>query len=147
MKTTITQKAFLANGKNKARLIDTLGTELQRVGVLVKQDPAAADLLIVSTALTLAQTERKPVIVVGTDIDLLVMSIYQSPSDMDIHMLCHRNHLQLYNIDELQSAVGDMKRHLMFVHAISGCDTVTAPCMKGIKRALELLSSYGEHFH
>ena len=41
-------------------------------------------------------------------------------------MLCHRNPLQLYNIDELQAAVGDMKQHLMFVHAISGCDTVSA---------------------
>ena len=38
MKTTTTQKAFLANSKTKARLIDKLTTELQRAGVLVKQD-------------------------------------------------------------------------------------------------------------
>ena len=145
MKTTITQKAFLANSKDKARLIDKLRTELQRAGVLVKQDPADADLLIVSTALTLAQTERKPV--VDTDTNLLVMLIFQSSSDMGIHMLCHRNPLPLYNIDELQSTVGDMKLLcLMFVHAISGCDTVSAPYMKGKKRALELLRSYGAHF-
>ena len=111
----------------------------------MKQDPADADILIVSTALTLAKTERRPVVVVGTDIDLLVMLISQSSSDMGIHMLCHRNPLQLYNIDELQSTFGDMKQHLMFVHAISGCDTVSAPYMKGKKRALELLS--GAHFH
>ena len=72
MKTTTTQKAFLADGKNKARLIDKLSTELQRAGVLVKQDPADADHRIVSSTLTLAQTERKPVVVAGTDIDLLV---------------------------------------------------------------------------
>ena len=42
-------------------------------------------------------------------------------------MLRHRNRLQLYNIDELQLYVGDMKQHLMFVQAISGCDTVSAP--------------------
>ena len=89
MKTTITQKAVIANSKKKARLIDKLTTELQRAGVLVKQDPADADLLIVSTALTLAQTERKPVVVVVTDIDLLVMLISQSSSDMGIHVLCH----------------------------------------------------------
>ena len=35
--TTTTQKYLLANSKNKARLIDNLTTELQRVGVLVKQ--------------------------------------------------------------------------------------------------------------
>ena len=81
--------AFIANSKNKARLIDKLTTELQGAGVLVKQDQADADHIIVSTALTLAQTERKPVIVVGTYTDLLVMFISQSSSDMDIHMLCH----------------------------------------------------------
>ena len=132
---------------NKARLIDKLRTELQHAGVIVKQDPADADLLIVSTALTLAQTERKPVVVVATDTELLVMLISQSFSDTDIHMWCHRNSLQLYNIDELQSTVVDMKQHLMFVYAISGCDTVSAPYMKGKKRAFELLRSYGEHFH
>ena len=125
MKTTTTQKASLANSKNKARLIDKLTTELQRVRVLVKQDHADADHLIVYTALTtLAQTKRKPVVVVGTDTDLVVMFISQSSSNMDIHVLCHRNPLQLYNIGELQSNVGDMKQHLMFIHAISGCDTV-----------------------
>ena len=129
MKTTTTQKTFLANSKNEARLIDKLTTELRRAGVLVKQDPVDADHLIVSTALTLAQTERKPVFVVGTDTDLLVMLISRSSSDTDIHMLCHRNILQLYNTDELQLYVGDMKQHLMFVHAISGCDTVSVPCI------------------
>ena len=56
-------------------------------------------------------------------------------------MLCHGNPLQLYNIWELQSAVGDMKQHLMFVHAVSGCDTVQVFDMKGQKRALEVLPS------
>ena len=103
MKTTTTQKTSLVNSKNKARLIDKLTTYLRRAGVLVKQDPADDDHLIVSTTLTLAQTERKPVFVVDTDTDLLVMLIYRSSSewDTDIHMLCHRKLLQLYNIDEL----------------------------------------------
>ena len=95
MKTTTTQKAFLTNSKNKARLIVKLTTELQHAGVIVKQDAADADHLIVSTALTLAQTERKPVVVVGTDTDVLVILISQSSSDMDIHTLCHKNPLQL----------------------------------------------------
>ena len=44
-KTTTTQKAFLANSKNKARLNDKLTTELHGAIVLVKQAPAdGADL-------------------------------------------------------------------------------------------------------
>ena len=38
MKTTTIQKYVLANNKNTAKLIDKLTTELQRAGVLVKQD-------------------------------------------------------------------------------------------------------------
>ena len=79
MKTTTTQKTFLANSKNKARLIDKLTKELRRAGVLVKLDPVDADHLIVSTEMT-------PVFVVGTDTDLLVMLISRSSSDSDIHM-------------------------------------------------------------
>ena len=66
---------------------------------------------------------------------------------MDIHLLCRRNPLQLYSISELQPDVGDIKQHFMFVHAISGCDTVSAPCMKGKWKALEVLRSYGDLEH
>ena len=59
-------------------------------------------------------------------------------------MLCHRNPLQLYNIDELQLDVADMKQHLMFVHAIGWCDTVSAPFMIGKMKPLEVLHSYSE---
>ena len=66
---------------------------------------------------------------------------------MDIHLLCRRNPLQLYSFSELQSDVGDVKQHLMFVHAISGCDTVSAPYMKGKRKALEVIRSYGDLNH
>ena len=59
-------------------------------------------------------------------------------------MLCHRNLLQLYNIDEKQLYVGYMKQHLMFVHEISGCDTISAPYMKGKTIALVVLRRYGD---
>ena len=68
---------------------------------------------------------------------------------MDIHLLCRRNPLQLYCISELQSDFGDIKQHLMFMQcdAISGCDTVSAPCMKRQRKALEMLRSYGDLDH
>ena len=119
-------------------------TELQHAGLIVKQDPTDIDHSIVSTALTLAQTERKPVVVVGTDTDLLVILIFQSSSDIwtsiccAIEILCSCTPLVNYN-----KAVGDMKQHLMFLDAISGCDTVSATYMKGKKRAREVLRSYG----
>ena len=57
------------------------------MGILCVRDLADGDHLIVSMALTSAQTERKLVVVVGTDTDLLVIQISQSSSDkiIDIH--------------------------------------------------------------
>ena len=52
--------------------------------ILCVRDLANGDNLIVSTALTSAQTERRFVVIVGTDIDLLVILISQSPSDICI---------------------------------------------------------------
>ena len=40
--------------------------------------------------------------------------------------------------------VGDMKQHLMFVHAISGCDTISFQYMKGKNIAIEVLRSFSD---
>ena len=72
MKTTTTQKYFLANDNRAA-------------ACWCARDAGSSDHLIASTTLTLAQAERKPVFVVGTDTDLLVMLKYRSSTDMDIH--------------------------------------------------------------
>ena len=52
--------------------------------ILCVRDLANGDHLIVSTALTSAQTERKLVVIVGIDTDLLVILISQSPSEICI---------------------------------------------------------------
>ena len=52
--------------------------------ILCVRDVANGDHLIVSTALTSAQTERKLVVIVGIDTDLLVILISQSSSEICI---------------------------------------------------------------
>ena len=52
--------------------------------ILCVRDLANGDHLIVSTALTSAQTERKLVVIVGIDTDLLVILISQSSSEICI---------------------------------------------------------------
>ena len=75
MPTTTTQAAFLANSNYKKRLIQMLCEKILLSGIHVKQADADADTLIISTALTIAESENLPVIVVGTDTDLLVMLV------------------------------------------------------------------------
>ena len=90
MQTTTSQTAFLANSHNKSRLIVMLNGLLNDVDVQTSQSPAHADTLIVSTALSVAESP-KTVIVVGTDTDLLVMLVHLSAPNMDLHMICSRN--------------------------------------------------------
>ena len=58
MPTTTTQTAFLANSKNKQRLIEMVSEKMRMAGIRVIQAEADADTLIVSTALTVAEKER-----------------------------------------------------------------------------------------
>lgn len=147
MKTTTSKKAFLGNGRNKDRLIQKLKEKFEAVGIIVKQSVADADWLIASTAMITstaidgAPTQNSPVVVVGTDTDLLVMMVAQATPNMNLHMLCGRNPLHVYCIREIQEACSSIKQHLMFVHAITGCDTVSAIYNQGKKRALQLFDS------
>ncbi|KAG0710803.1 hypothetical protein GWK47_022052 [Chionoecetes opilio] len=101
MQTTTSQAAFLANGPNKERLIQMLSDIMHQSGILVKQVMADADALIVSIALSLADS-GKPVVVVGTDTDILVMLVAQATTNMDVYMLCRKNPTTLYRVRDIQ---------------------------------------------
>ena len=122
MKVTTRKKTFLGNATNKDRLIKKLMLKFEAKGMCVKQSTGDADWLIVSTAMDTAEAENAPVVVVGTDTDLLVMLVAQATAEMDLHMLFGRNPLQVYSIGEIQAAFENIKKHLMFAHAITGCD-------------------------
>lgn len=73
MPITIWQDRFLANGKNKAWLIEALKVELEQAGIQVKIAAADADTMIVHTSIVLSH--NKDVAVVGTDTDLPILLI------------------------------------------------------------------------
>lgn len=139
MPTTTTQAALLANSNNKKRLIQTLREQMLMAGIHVKQAEADADTLIVSTALTTAESEELPAIVVGTDTDLLVMLVAQATPSTAMYMLCRSSPTTLYNIHEFQHAIGDTTKHLMFLHAVTGCDTVSAIYRQGKRKAFNII--------
>ena len=138
MPTTTSQAAFLANGYNKERVMQMLSAIMSQSGILTKQAKANADAMIVLTALTLAES-GKPVIAVGTDTDILVMLVARATTNMDVHMLCRKNPPKLYRIRDIQDNIGDTSFYLMVLHAITGCDTVSAPFRQGKRKAFNLL--------
>ena len=144
MQTTTTQAAFLANNHNKERLIEMLSGLLNQAGIQVKQAQADADALIVSTALSLA-APGKPVVVVGTDTDLLVMLVTLATTNMDLYMLCCKNPTTLYRVHDIQASIGDTSKYLMVLHAITGCDTVSALYRQGKRKAFNLVHNNKEY--
>ncbi len=139
MKTMTSQTSFLANGSNKTRLIEMLTDELRHSNITVKQAEADADSLIISTALSVSQSLSKPVVVIGTDTDLLVMLVSQATPLTRMHMMFKRNPLCVYDITDIQHSIGGARKHLMAVHAITGCDTVSALFGQGKRKAFKLV--------
>ena len=115
------QADFLGNVKNKGRPIKLLTYHLMNAGIDVQQARSDADSMIISSALNVSD---KPTVIVGTDTDLLVALIARAPKDSQMYMLRpSSNNTTAFDIKSLQSAVGECKDSLLFLHAVTGCDT------------------------
>ena len=114
-------------------------------GILVKQADADADRLIVSTALAVADAEQTSVTVVGTDTDLLVMLVARASNSTDVYMLCRSNPVTVFSIREIQHAIGGTKNYLMALHAVTGCDTVSAIYRQGKSKSFKMVQKKSEY--
>ena len=126
---TMKKKAFLTNPKNKQRFLYFIGTELKKAGVEVQHSAGDADYNIVSTACTMAK--RRSVVVVGDDTDLLVLHLHHlSPRH---HVIFLQTASKILNIQILQDHLAsDLTVLLLFLHAVTGCDTTSRLCGKVI---------------
>ena len=118
------KKSFLANPKNKQKFIDLLGSEMvKEKGIQVRHSIGDADYDIVVSACTIAMT--RPVVVVGDDTDLLILLQHHfTPTDHETIYL--QTSTQLIDISILQKTLDpDLGHALLFIHALSGCDTTS----------------------
>lgn len=135
-----TQEKFLSNDKNKARLIDILKKALQDSGVVVQQAPADADSFIVGTAIQEASNHDE-VTIIGEDIDLLVILtalgyhlnnvFFKKPGR-------GRTPEQLYSPASFKYEES-VAKHILFLHACSGCDTTSSIFNVGKLKFIETL--------
>ena len=136
MTVTCNQQSFLGNHRNKARLIFTLTDAFSDYGITCKQSQADADFLICNTAIKLAKGSDQQVILVGKDTDLLVMLIDRSCQN--IYMQYTSN--LVYSIESIRNSLPlGVRDNLLAVHAITGCDTVSAIYSVEKKSALKIL--------
>jgi hypothetical protein len=92
-----------------------------------------------------AESEELPVVVVGTDTDLLVMLVARATTTTDMYKLCRSNPVTVFHIHEIQHAIGDTINHLMFLHAVTGCDTVSAIYRQGKRKAFNMVHKKREY--
>lgn len=121
----VTQTPFLSNMQNKSRFINMLSTFLVDKGFIIKQANDDADTSIVNEAISRAI--NRTVIVVGQDIDLLVLLIALTPVENQIIFWKQgtgNTDKIMYSIQDIQK-LNDMKKSILFLHAISGFDTVS----------------------
>ena len=139
--TTASQADFLANRRNKARLIEMLAGWFQAAQIQVRQAQNDADTLIIRTALEI-ELSGKSVVVVGSDTDLLAMLIARTRQDGRVLMLhpgTSKSPAKLYDVPKIQGEIRDMKNALLFAHAVTGGDKTSAIYGKGKKKAYKLL--------
>ncbi len=120
---------FLANKTNKQLFINLLSESLAQAASVISHAQQDADLLIVKT--TVQSAEVNYTILVRDDTNLLILLIYHANlqakqifSAPEIKPNSKTN--RVWNIKQLQHDLGEyVCDHILFIHAILGCDTVS----------------------
>ena len=131
-----TQEKIFSNTNNKVQLIKMLSQYLKDDGNKVINCSGDADSTICHTALDLATTGEKEVVLIVDDTDIFVMFVYHWKSEMKNIRFFQQKILRGWNITSLFPRLDKVKDHILFVHAMTGCDATSAPYGKGKKSFL-----------
>lgn len=82
---TIHQTKFLPNVSNKFKFVDLLTKYLQEHGITTKTADEDADVLIVDTAIQLNCEVNESIVVIGNDVDLLILLVAKCPDEKSIY--------------------------------------------------------------
>ncbi len=134
---------FMSRDANKQRLIQMITAELRRSGCDVINAPGDADVDIVKAAVEASLVH--PTTLIGEDTDLLVLLLYYAQGDSkDLYFRSDKTKadgsFKVYDIKHLQEILGhDVCLQLMFIHAMTGCDTTSRIFTVGKKAAFQKL--------
>lgn len=140
MSITLKKDNFLSNPKNKQRFLMMLSQALQNAGCVTYHSDGDADLLIVKTAVESART--KTTVLVGDDTDLLVLLCYHASEDgCDLYFRpepkANARGARVWHMKKVKDQLGrEVCRNLLFLHAMTGCDTTSR--LYGVGKATAL---------
>ena len=131
-----TREKFLSNSNNKVQLIKMLSQYLKDDGNEFFNCSGDADSTICHTARDLATTVEKEVVLIADDIYFYRAYLSLEVRNEKYHILQTKNAQKLEYCILIPKA-RQSKNHTLFVHAMTGCDTTSAPNRKGKKSFLD----------
>ena len=140
MPITMKKGQFLANRRNKQQFIFMLSEELQKKNCKAHHASGDADLLIVQQAIKSATTTNT--VLVGDDTDLIILLCYHASLESHDLFFCpeQRKNMKkphIWNIKATKQMLGpDICNHILFIHALLGCDTTSR--LYGIRKGASL---------
>jgi len=141
MPVAVKQKAFLNNRNNKAQLIRFLRNAFEQKHLTCFQSNGDADSLICDIAIASTRSNQ-PVVLVGNDTDLLVILISAVTDEVNLSIQLTTSPNTIYRISDIQKALSlDVRSHILLAHAITGCDTVSAPYNIGKQKVISVLEN------
>ena len=124
MRLTMSKKAFLGNSSNKQALIYLLADEMSRAGIHVEHATGDADYKICQRACAYAL--GSPVAVVAEDSDVFQLLVHHTdPAASDVYMVAAKRTVCASTIKRRVDV--QLSESLLFLHAVSGCDTTSRP--------------------
>ena len=111
---------------------------------MTKNCSGDADTEIVKTAITQSRENLNPVLVVSDDTDIAVLLLYHWQNDMSDIFLLQERTKQWWSIKKSQFGIKEVKEHLLFLHAWSGCDSCSSTFGKGKGHIVKVLKSSSE---
>lgn len=140
---------FLSNKENKQRFVNMLGDCLEDDGIKVRHASGDADVLIVLTAIESAQ--HHDTVLIGEDTDLLILLLHHiKDAKNNVFFRSEPRKMSLkptrcWDIKTARSLLGPpLCDHLIFLHAISGCDTTSR--LYGVGKQAVLTKSRKDNF-
>ena len=80
---------------------------------------------------SLLHMKNEPMLVVADDTDSCIMLLYHWKKDMNDIFLLQEHWKRAWSIKNTEKGIQDIKNHLLFIHAWSGCDTTSSIFGKG----------------
>ena len=135
------KQLFVSKKSNVENFINLLGINLQASGCTVIHAEEDADQLIVETAVE--SLFNHPTIVIADDTDVLILLIHYAPTSsqglflQNCRRMTSKKHGSVLNILQVRKDLGeDVCRHILFAHALLGCDTTSG--IFGLGKAMTL---------